>query len=74
MDKLQALSNKLKMCYQKHAPFAEDYVRLNRADRDHLCADVREEFKKFLYSDELRTSNLIKNEVNAIKSNPKITL
>jgi hypothetical protein len=68
MEKLELLSNKLKNCYQQKVPFVEDYVRLSSSDRNLLCADLRDEFKKYLYSDELRFSNIIRQEAERVKS------
>jgi hypothetical protein len=68
MEKLNVLYEQLKLCYQRKVPFVEDYVKLGNAERNNLCASLREEFKNHLNSDELRFSNLIKAELENIKS------
>jgi hypothetical protein len=68
MEKLENLTRQLKLCYQQKAEYVEDYARLNATARNALCYNLREELKKHLYSDELKFSNVLKVEVEKIKS------
>ncbi len=69
MEKLNILLGELDLCYEYKSKTVENFKYLNNYQKSEHCKGIRNELTKYLQSDAMNFSNIIKERIAYIESN-----